>query len=247
MPDDDPDVRQLHAEVDLGDTESEFRILVSGKFVKYLTIDAGLYSPDDMCFEPSFISIIPKLPPGDWNEGHISKDAATGRPHFAEVMKSQHSGITNLWHATRIDHLELQNRRKFARFPWEIPYLEAETTAYQWIDGHQIGPKFLGHLSEEGRVIGFLMVYVSGAKHAGPEDFALCQATLSRLHDLEIKHGDIDKHNFLIHDGKATLIDVETATRCSDKGLLDQELKQLEEELRDTSGRGGSRILPAET
>ena len=58
------DIKLLQASVDPLD-ESQFRILVDGKFVKYLTIDAKLYSADDMCFEPSLIFILPPLPPGD--------------------------------------------------------------------------------------------------------------------------------------------------------------------------------------
>ena len=69
---------------------------------------------------------------------------------------------------------------------------------YEWIDGHQIGPEFLGHLTEEGRVIGFLIERVFDCRHATPEDLSLCQHTLAKLHKLGIKHGDTNKHNFLI-------------------------------------------------
>ncbi len=77
---------------------------------------------------------------------------------------------------------------KFAQFPFEIPYLDSETSAYQWIQNHQIGPRFLGHLTEEGRVIGFAMERITST----PEDLALCQQTLSKSHRLGIKHGDAD-------------------------------------------------------
>jgi hypothetical protein len=72
--------------------------------------------------------------------------------------------------ATRVDYLDLSIGRKlrtgihettssspfgeqtivtkFARSPWEFGYIESETTAYQWIDGHDIGPRFLGNLTE---------------------------------------------------------------------------------------------------
>lgn len=46
---------------------------------------------------------------------------------------------------------------KFARFEWEIGYMENEARAYQWLRDSGIGPRFLGHLVEHGRVIGFLM------------------------------------------------------------------------------------------
>lgn len=104
---------------------------------------------------------------------------------------------------------------RFALFSWEVLYLDAETLAYQRIESQSIGPKFLGHITEDGRVIGFIMEKVVGGKHAKPEDLSLCQAALSRLHRLGIKHGDVNKHNFLIHDGRATLIDFDNATQDS--------------------------------
>ncbi|KAH8602288.1 hypothetical protein B0O99DRAFT_606179 [Bisporella sp. PMI_857] len=128
---------------------------------------------------------------------------------------------------------------KFARFPWEVPRLEKETTVYEWIASHQIGPDFLGHLTEEGRVIGFLMACISDCRHATTEDFHLCHLTLSKLHQLGIKHGDINKHNFLIHGGKATLIDFDSASRTAGVDELEAELSDLLNQLRDTSGRGG--------
>jgi hypothetical protein len=45
---------------------------------------------------------------------------------------------------------------KFARFHWEIEYYVAETHVYSWIDGCNIGPEFLGYLTEDGQVIGFV-------------------------------------------------------------------------------------------
>jgi hypothetical protein len=57
---------------------------------------------------------------------------------------------------------------KFARFDWDISYLESETTAYQWIEGYNIGPSFLGYLTEDSRVIGFLIECIKDARHAGP-------------------------------------------------------------------------------
>ena len=120
-----------------------------------------------------------------------------------------------------------------------MPQLEAETTAYEWIEGQQIGPAFLGHLTEEGRDIGFVISRISDCRHATPEDFAVCHSALSRLHNLGIKHGDTNKHNFLIYDEKATLIDFDSASRGASDDELQAELDQLPDQLRDTSGRGG--------
>ncbi len=83
------EIKVLQVSVDpLDEDESHFRILVDGKFVKYLTIDAKLYSVDDMCFEPSLISILPPLPPGDWNTGRISRNRADlFRGHESQTPK----------------------------------------------------------------------------------------------------------------------------------------------------------------
>lgn len=252
------DTRLLQASVDAED-QSEFRILVDRKFIKYLTIDSGLYDVDDMCFGPSLVSMLPPLPPGDWNQGHISLNTLNGRPHFARVMKAQLPAVTHLWHPLQIDYLELHMGRKlrsnvyeatcprfnstnvvkFARFAWETPQIDAETAAYQWIKNHQISPKFLGHLSEAGRVIGFIIERITDNRHATSDDLSLCQLTLSKLHQLGIKHGDINKHNFLVHNGKATLIDFDNSTRDNDANALDREFRAIQEELQDTSGKGG--------
>jgi len=261
MADHVPKLVVLQASVD-PDEESEFRVLVDNMFVKYITIDAGLYDCDDMCFGPSLISLLPPLPPGDWNQGYVSRNPETGEPHFSAVSNTQLPGITTTWHPTRVDHLELREERKirsnvyevtcpcfnstviakFARFEWEVPQLEAETTAYEWIEGQQIGPAFLGHLTEDGRIIGFLMARIADCRHATPEDFPLCHSALSKLHELGIKHGDINKHNFLINDGKATLIDFDRASRAASHDELESELRELEDQLGDTSGRGGRAV-----
>ncbi|KAF1989194.1 hypothetical protein K402DRAFT_411230 [Aulographum hederae CBS 113979] len=213
--------------------ESYFRLLVDGKHIKYLVIDQGLYDVEDMCFEPALLSMIPPLPPE----------------------------ITNIWHPLQMDHLEFRMVKdlrssvceatapnfpssivlKFARFDWEIPQLEHETLAYKWIAEHAIGPKFLGHLTEEGRVIGFMIEKIRGFKHAEPGDLAVCQAALERLHRLGTKHGDVNKHNILVRsDGEgATLIDFDVAQFCEDDVVLAEEYQSLERELCDTSGRGG--------
>ncbi|KAI9163462.1 hypothetical protein HJFPF1_05076 [Paramyrothecium foliicola] len=149
--------------VDPDDT-SKFRILVENKFIKYITIDAGLCS----------------------NKARVSRNTETGCPYFAAVSKTQLPGIVQTWHPTRIDHLTLRMEEKlrtnvyevicpgfnhvviakFARFECEVPQLEAETMAYGWIEGNEIGPVFLGHLTEEGRVIGFLIDRVTDCRHA---------------------------------------------------------------------------------
>jgi len=56
---------------------------------------------------------------------------------------------------------------------------------------------------------------------------------------LGILHRDLNKHNFLISDGGAVLIDFETAERSDDSEAMEAELRGLEEKLLDESGIGG--------
>jgi hypothetical protein len=49
MSDNAPSMVLLHCEVDTGYI-SDFRLLINGKSVKYVTIDSGLYDIDDICF-----------------------------------------------------------------------------------------------------------------------------------------------------------------------------------------------------
>ncbi|KAI1770009.1 hypothetical protein F4818DRAFT_450600 [Hypoxylon cercidicola] len=220
-----PNILVLQASVD-PETESEFRVLVDNKFVKYISIDPGVYGIDDMCFGPSLISLLPPLPPGDWNKGRISRELKTGDIYFSDISKTRLLGITKTWHPIQIDHLKLRDERKlrsnvyevthpgfsstiiakFARFEWEVHQLQAETAAYEWIEGQQVGPDFLGHLTEDGRVIGFLMSRITDCRHATPEDFPLCHSVLTRLHNDD---------------------------------ELEAELHELQNQLRDASGRGG--------
>ncbi|KAM5354003.1 hypothetical protein ACJ41O_000653 [Fusarium nematophilum] len=244
------------------DEQSEYRFLVDDAHVRYVTLDGGLVAGDDRTYGPVLLGKLPVFPPGDWNEGRVRRDEATGKPCFCETRRSSLPGIGNIWHGTMIDHLELHQVErvrqtlhrvthpsfdrpvlaKFAQFPWEIPYFAAETTSYEWIHGRGIGPAFLGHIHENGRVIGFLLEEVPGARTAEPGDLAACQRSLQKLHELGILHGDINKHNFLIRGdggGEAVLIDFETAQKCTDQSLLDAEYTHIEESLADTSGRGG--------
>ncbi|KAI1175841.1 hypothetical protein F4777DRAFT_298765 [Nemania sp. FL0916] len=264
MSDINGDVELLACLADLDDEDdSEYRFLVDGKHVKYVTVAPGALPKDDRTFAPILIPMLPPFPPGDWNEGHISKDPTTGQLFFARHEKVDLDGVAYTWHPTRIDFLELnkldhlrQNVHrvshplfdapvifKFAPFPWQIPYLEAETRAYEWIEGKDVGPRFLGHVTEAGRVIGWVMEDLGGARTAESGDLTACQEILRKLHALGIKHGDINRFNFLVQGEKALLIDFETA-KFSYAEELEDEYRYLPQSLNDPSFRGG--IGPAE-
>ncbi|KAJ5926756.1 hypothetical protein N7516_008529 [Penicillium verrucosum] len=242
----------LQAEAD-NDDESYFRLLING-LVRYITIAQGIWSTDDMCFGPSLATILPELPTGDWNAG--LKPASRTSHALLELRE-------NTWHNTFVDYMDLgESRRlrtgvyevkcpqfeelvvvKFARFDWEIGYMEGETASYRLIEDHNIGPRFLGHLVEDGRVIGFLMERIANARHAGPQDLEICQQTLARLHALGIKHGDVNRFNFLVRDSRAILIDFDKARKCDDPNLLAGELGSLQEALESSSEKGGGGYL----
>ncbi|OIW27480.1 hypothetical protein CONLIGDRAFT_432151 [Coniochaeta ligniaria NRRL 30616] len=243
--------------------ESEYRFLIDGTHVKYVTVAPGILPKDDRTFAPAVLAGLPPLPLGNWNMGHVGYDSASGEPVFLRTAEADLPGIKTIWHATCIDHLELRKLErlrqnihivshplfdrpvvaKFTEFPWQTPYLEAETAAYQWIEGSHIGPRFLGHLTEEGRVIGFVLEYIGNARAAGPGDLAACQSVLKKLHSLGIRHGDINKHNFLVQrDGRVALLDFETAKKDASLDELEAEYQQLTKSLQDPSLRGAIRL-----
>ncbi|KKP01150.1 hypothetical protein THAR02_06748 [Trichoderma harzianum] len=117
--------------VDWNDEEKgAYRFLVDGKDTKYVTVEPGVLPKDSRTFGPILIPLLPPFPPGEWNEGYVSKDP------------------------------------------------------------------------------------------------------------LSIKHGDINKYNFLIREGKAMLVDFEASQRCNEKQELEAEYEQFEASLSDTSTRG---------
>lgn len=244
------------------DYESYFRLLFEDKTVRYITIAPGLYTADDMCFGPAMVSLLPPLPSGNWNSGYVSHDPLTGQPHFESATRKMLKGIANAWHPTKIDHLALSMGRKirsatyeatspllegcviakFARFEWEIGQVDAESKAYQWLEGTNIGPKFMGHIVEEGRVIGLLIEQIENARHADVADLSACEEALKKLHRLGILHGDVNKHNFLINGDGVTLIDFDCARKTEDAKAFEIEMESLAVQLRDSSGKGGNRF-----
>ncbi|KAK4615397.1 hypothetical protein CLAFUR4_09790 [Fulvia fulva] len=203
--------------------------------------------------------MLPPLPAGDWNDAYITRNDESGEPYFQKVVRTQIPGVESSWHAETFEYLSLKLGSKlrtnvyeaqlpgsshtvvakFARFSWEVGYLDKECAAYQWIEGKSIGPSFLGNISEEGRTIGFVLEHIAGAHHASPTDHAACKQVLSELHQLGIVHGDVNKHNFLAVDNRAVLIDFDGAYRTQDKQAFEKQMQSLEMQLAEASGRGG--------
>lgn len=138
------------------------RLLVDPRFIKYVTIESSIYAIEDMTFGPSLATVL--LPLSRKLEGLIARDADTGQPYFARAAWTAFPGVASIWHGTCIEYTGLKIGEKlrmgvseathptfdtvvaikFTCFVWEIQYVENETTAYHWIEGHDIGPRFLG-------------------------------------------------------------------------------------------------------
>jgi hypothetical protein len=264
--------RLLACLVDEDDTyDSDYRFLVDGQHVKYLTTAPGTFrrGEDNRTFEPILLSeLLPPFPTGDWNRGHVARDPETGKAAFVRTETVRFPGVENLWHPVTLNELDFTRHDrlrqrvhvsthpavqggapvlvKLAVWPWEITSMETETAAYQWISGSGVGPTFLGHVTEgkDGRVVGFVAEWVPGARAAGPGDMDGCKEALGRLHGLGIKLGDINKYNFLVRDGhEVVLADFETARRECLPSELEDEMGALKSSLEDTSFRGGVEVI----
>ncbi|RDA83183.1 hypothetical protein CP532_6446 [Ophiocordyceps camponoti-leonardi (nom. inval.)] len=249
-------VRLLACLVDEEETsDSDYRFLVDGQHVKYVTTEPGVFrGSDNRNFEPLLLSeLLPQFPPGDWNKGHIDRDPETGEAAFVRTEKVQFEGVENTWHPVKINELDLKEQDrvysrvhisthpklnggkpvlfKLAVWPYEIPWVEDETAAYQWLKGSGLAPRFLGHVTEgkEGRVIGFVAEWLEDARIALPEDMESCKKALGRLHELGIKHGDVhNPRNFLVREnGEVLMIDFESSRRDRPAEELEEEMKVL--------------------
>ncbi|KAH8770533.1 alpha-galactosidase a precursor [Hyaloscypha finlandica] len=218
-------VEILNQEIDCeGDTPSYYRMLVNKKDFKYITIEPKIYEVDDLCFPPILLSKLPPFPAGNWNYGRISQVAENATTFFAETSRKDFPSITPLWHAKSYDYLSfkigerLRSNVYVASSPQFMKPIIAKFARFE--------------------VIGFLIENVEG-RHATISDLPACKAVVRQLHGLGILHRDLNKHNFLISDGGAVLIDFETAERSDDSEAMEAELRGLEEKLLDESGIGG--------
>jgi len=87
------------------------------------------------------------------------------------------------------------------------------------------------------------MSKIEEARHATPDDLDVCRQALRRLYELGIKHGYTNKHNFLIHPHGVTMIDLDFAEQNATEVELNEELYGLEQQLADTSGKGGVKVV----
>lgn len=247
----------------ISDDEGEYRIR-AGARVHYLTIDTRVFDMDTLCRPYLLIPKLPSLPDSAWTKMHITRSGKGDGSLVVNTTQEPLEGVGFIWHERRIDVLSLPLIKrlkagvfetihdgepaiaKIACFEWQIPNITRETWAYHVLDhdndGAPIAPGFLGHLTEHGRVMGFLMKKVEG-RAACLDDLARCQALVLRLHrlgGLGLVHGDANRYNFIVEDrpgGRIWLVDFEHAQDYDEKAGRAEYLS-LALELAEETGRG---------
>ncbi|KAJ5577408.1 uncharacterized protein N7459_006372 [Penicillium hispanicum] len=256
----------LSMEVDEDDEfESEYRLRI-GNQVRYLNISPKTFDRDTLSFP---IQALPSLPWYDeWTVAHISRDETSGELTTSLSTRTL-AGVKRQWHQTLVDCLELKRTKlltamtfeavshptlplvspspattiaKIARFEWEIPRIERETRAYQLLEGSGLTPRFLGHIHESGRIMGFLLEKIEG-RPASIQDLGACEAALKKLHELGFLHGDVNRYNFLVTEEGVKILDFERLQENVSLESMHKELESVRVELTEESGRGGGFII----
>lgn len=79
------------------------------------------------------------------------------------------------------------------------------------------------------------------------EDLGACEAALGKLYRLGLVHGDVNRHNFLVTEVGAKLVDFECFQENASQESMTKELETLHAELVDESGRGAGFIFHADS
>ena len=256
----------LSMEVDDDDAfESEYRLRI-GNQVRHLVISPGTFDRDTLSFP---LPSLPRLPcDEDWTVANIARDKASGDLKTSFLNRSL-AGVKCEWHPTGVDCLELEKTKqltamafealshsnllnhvpspgiviaKIARFEWEIPRIEQETRAYQLLESSGLAPRFLAHVHENGRIMGFLLEKLEG-RPASFQDLDVCETALRKLHELGFVHGDVNRYNFLVTEKGVKLLDFESLGENASPESMRRELESLRAELVDESGRGGGFVF----
>ena len=225
----------------------------------------SILKSDEYGFPPVILGRLPPRPLScNWADIKDEK--------YGEWRTKKLKEVQQCWHPERIDLGELEAIKYFnecvcrcvykpqpvvaniARFEFEIQYIERESAAYRVIDGKNIGPRFLGYLTENGRVMGVLLEHIAPRSVLHSADLELCPAALRKLHKFQILLNDSNfKYNFLVTpDGKTALICdfANSKIGVDDERLLQEEndlAKALEDNAEDWSDFGQERVRSMST
>ncbi|CAJ2509454.1 Uu.00g144800.m01.CDS01 [Anthostomella pinea] len=129
---------------------------------------------------------LPRLPLGNWNTAEIGLKPDTllevSNPwhpmsiEYVDFVKVRSLKNVSTVQRTRADVVQVVSHpffetpvvMKIASFPSDlaIQAMEREIGIYQLLENTDIAPRFLGHVTEDGRVIGFLIEYIADARTA---------------------------------------------------------------------------------
>jgi hypothetical protein len=242
-----------------GKDHGYYRILTKSKVIKYLQFQATYAFPDIRGELLDFNTV----PTGNWNVGYLARKANEEKLVLESVGSTTFKGIHGTWHTSFVDCLELGKpyyeeelqclgrikssvypgqlgaEKVFANWEWcstDMYHVENETENYRLIQGHNIGPKFLAHVTENGeRTIGFMTEHVAG-RHATIEDLEACRHVLSKLHSLGIAHGPLEifkAANFIVTSDRVLLHNFSGSYQTDDQSVFEKEMGSLEGVLRD--------------
>ncbi|KAH6688940.1 alpha-galactosidase A [Plectosphaerella plurivora] len=238
--------------------------LRAGQRVYYLFIAVDVFEEDTMCRPYLLIPSLPDLPDSSWTSATIVR-GTDGAPLVTTISTDPLPEIKTVWHERRIDVLSLERTKrlrswthevlyqggtavaKIACFAWDVRRIERETEAYRKLMQHRrqhpeeppMAPEFLGHLTENGRVMGFLLQKIDGGP-ACIDHLPDCEALVRRVHRLGMVHGDLNRYNFVINrarTGCVRLVDFEHFKDFDEDSAM-TELASLTAELVEDTGRG---------
>ncbi|KAF2967375.1 hypothetical protein GQX73_g6211 [Xylaria multiplex] len=204
--------------------------------LKWVAVNAGVFRGYWSWGDTSKL-VFPPFPTGSWTVGQIHR-AESGEVCFKQTAEMPVEGIDQAWHPTKIDFTEFELvgqvgggydgrvwRAKHPHFngvsilvkidPWSTGWskqaIENETKAYQWIDGHGIAPKFLGHVTYHGKIIGFITEWLEGTETVKRKDKSARLDVVKKLHSIGITHGSPHYLNFLKKGENMLMVDFEEA------------------------------------
>lgn len=182
---------------------------------------------------------IPHVPSGDLTSDRQIDYAALVPLEILQpdrLLVVQHPDFDGLGNGSALPVLA-----KMARPPgMGLRSIAHEASMYRLLDGLGVTPLFLGHVAEDGRIIGFVTEYVppTGQKKelGGPERSVAaggssssaesCLAALERMHARGIAHGDAHGENCLVReDGTAVLIDFELSLETLSQAEFERDLE----------------------
>ncbi|KAF2430639.1 alpha-galactosidase A [Tothia fuscella] len=233
----------------IDDERGVYRVRAGTK-VHYLHIPTTVFDDDIMCRPYLLIPRLPALPATDWTTMRISRgtDGALESTITFEPLPA----VLELWHPRSIDILSLKRTKRYRSAVHEdIERIKRETWIYsilsqdhqRYPDINRVGPEFLAHLTENGRVIGLLLEKIEGG-FASVENLPGCKAALQELHDLGLVHGDVNRYNFIIDPttSRVRIVDFEHAEGF-DEEKARVEMASLPAELAEETDRGKANVI----